>query len=295
MDHPDVRADLGSFIGAVATAAARYPAFYAIDVWRNPGVSSDTAIDFCYCPHTEARFRDALQRRYGTLPALSAAWRRSLTAWSGVHVPHPGAAAVELSDWRHFVAVKLQEDLKFRSDASAPRGARPVTSHTDVARGAPDPWLMTSVVDHYGTSFTMPIGGPARVLAALDTLRSGGRGKSVVARLDIHRVACRQRQRNDHPAGGRCGCGHGQRSSRGAAALSVDPLASLVRDFGHRRAKPGIESVPWRRWPGSSVGTVPSCTAAPASFQDRDPVESDRNARVSHERLPGAVRHEHPG
>ena len=44
--------------------------------------------------------------------------------------------------------------------------------------GRADPWLMTSVVDHYGTSFAAPIGEPARVLAALDTLRSGGRDKS---------------------------------------------------------------------------------------------------------------------
>ena len=97
-----------------------HPAFYAIDVGATPACLPRQPTEFCYCPHTEARFRDALQRRYGTLPALNAAWRRSLTAWSGVHVPRSGAAAVELSDWRQFVVVKLQEDLKFRSDASAP-------------------------------------------------------------------------------------------------------------------------------------------------------------------------------
>ena len=89
MDHPGVRGDLGAFIGALAAASARYPAFYAIDVWRNPGVSSDTAAKFCYCPHTQARFRDALQRKYGALPALNAAWGRSFATWSEVHVPRP--------------------------------------------------------------------------------------------------------------------------------------------------------------------------------------------------------------
>ena len=123
MDHPGVRGDLGAFIGALAAASARYPAFYAIDVWRNPGVSSDTAAKFCYCPHTQARFRDALQRKYGALPALNAAWGRTFAAWSEVHVPRPADAAAPVQDWRQFVAVKLQEDLKVRADASAPRGA----------------------------------------------------------------------------------------------------------------------------------------------------------------------------
>jgi hypothetical protein len=176
MDHPGVRGDLGAFIGALAAFSARYPAFYAIDVWRNPGVSSDTAAKFCYCPHTQARFRDALQRKYGALPALNAAWGRTFATWSEVHVPRPADAAAPVQDWRQFVAVKLQEDLKVRADASAPRGARPVTSHGDLA--AADPWLMTSVVDHYGTSVTAPVGNPTRVLAALDALRSSGRDKS---------------------------------------------------------------------------------------------------------------------
>src|SRR4051812_35353500 len=104
MDHPGVRTDLGAFIGAVAAASARYPAFYAIDVWRNPGVSSNTTARFCYCAHTEARFRDALQRRYRALPALNTAWGRSFAAWSEVHVPRAADSGVYRGDWRQFVA-----------------------------------------------------------------------------------------------------------------------------------------------------------------------------------------------
>jgi hypothetical protein len=223
MDHPGVRGDLGAFIGAVAAASARYPAFYAIDVWRNPGVSSNTAAKFCYCPHTQARFRDALQVKYGALPALNAAWGRSFAAWSEVHVPRPGEAA-PVRDWRQFVAVKLQEDLKFRADASAPRGARTVTSHGDLA--AVDPWLMTSVVDHYGTSLTVPR-GPARVLAALDAVRSSGRDKSwwlgsmsTGSRSDTGAVG-------PNPASdGLLRLWAWAAISRGAAALSVDRVST---------------------------------------------------------------------
>jgi hypothetical protein len=230
MDHPGVRADLGTFIGAVAAASVRYPAFYAIDVWRSPGVSSNTAAKFCYCPHTEARFRDALQRRYGTLPALNAAWGRSFGAWAEVHVPRPRESGPQSDDWQQFVAVKLQEDLKFRSDASAPRGARPVTSHGDLAAGgAVDPWLMTSVVDHYGTSFAPPSGGPARVLAALDVLRSSGRDKvwwlgsmSPGSRSDAGATGATPAR------GGLLRLWAWAAISRGAAALSVDPWRVLA-------------------------------------------------------------------
>ena len=88
--------------------------------------------------------------------------------------------------------------------------------------GAPDPWLMTSVVDHYGTSFTAPIGGPARVLAALDTLRSGGRDKS----WWLGSISVGSRRANvsgTTPTGGPLRLWAWAAISRGAAALSVDP------------------------------------------------------------------------
>ncbi len=57
--------------------------------------------------------------------------------------------------------VKLREDLKMKADASAARGARQVSSHSDAPAvmlsplsgfGNPDDWWMSGAVDHYGTS-----------------------------------------------------------------------------------------------------------------------------------------------
>jgi hypothetical protein len=180
MDHPGVRADLGAFIGAAASAASRHSAFYAIDVWRNPGVSSHGA-QFCYCPYTQARFRDALQRKYRTLDALNAAWTRSFRAWTEIQAPaDPVRSTTDAVDWRQFTAVKLQEDLKFRADASGPRGARAVTAHADaVSRSRVDDWLMTTVVDHYGTSIPSLSGtDPIALMASLDAMRSAARDKT---------------------------------------------------------------------------------------------------------------------
>lgn len=184
-DHPGVRADLASFIGAAAAAAAVHKSFYAIDVWRNPGVSSSTSSRACYCPHTLARFRTALEQKYGTLAALNGAWGRAFPAWSAVGPPRgstgPRLWETAAADWRQFIARKLQQDLKFRADASAPRGARPVTSHSDSGFQG-DAWLMASVVDHYGTSLRQADirGGaqPYSALALLDLAWSAARDRS---------------------------------------------------------------------------------------------------------------------
>ncbi|MEN3337147.1 MAG: beta-galactosidase [Acidobacteriota bacterium] len=180
MDHPGVRADLGAFIGAATAAASRSPAFYAIDVWRNPGASSDSAVEFCYCRFTQARFREALQRRYRTLGALNASWGRTFASWPEVHAPRRLDSTAASADWQQFFAAKLQEDLQFRSDASAARGARAVTSHADaLVSGRANPWLMTPVVDHYGAAIVVPAAvRPARVLASLDLLRSAAKDKT---------------------------------------------------------------------------------------------------------------------
>jgi beta-galactosidase len=181
MDHPGVRSDLGAFIGAAAEEAARHRAFYAIDVWRAPSASSDGVARFCYCANTQARFRDTLQRKYGTVAALNAAWNSSLASWLDVGAPRGRAQSPGNLDWRQFFAAKLQEDLKFRADSSAPRSTRPVASHSDGRSwSGADDWLMATAVDHYGTSISAAVGSSqsAGVLAALDAMRSAARTRS---------------------------------------------------------------------------------------------------------------------
>src|SRR5688500_775968 len=74
LDHPGVRADLAAFIRAVAARAAPHASFYAIDLWSEPHIVNwvwfNTPVEFCFCPHTQRRFREWLRRRYGSLEAL---------------------------------------------------------------------------------------------------------------------------------------------------------------------------------------------------------------------------------
>jgi beta-galactosidase len=197
LDHPGVRADLASFISAAAEAAARQSSFHAIDVWNDPliinDLGTDIALAFCYCRHTRTRFQDWLQATYRSIASLNASWRRTFRTWREPEAPRPRSAAApaQVVDWSTFLAVKLHEDLRLKADASAPRGARPVTSHARVrgllldpaaGPGAPDDWWMTRAVDHYGASLYptrhASAGQPSIALtAALDAVRSAARDK----------------------------------------------------------------------------------------------------------------------
>ena len=199
LDHAGVRADMVSFIGAASTAAARHRSFYAVDVWSEPHLVNwvwfNAPAEFCYCPHTQARFREWLKRKYQKLDAVNAAWYRTFSSWDEVEAPRFGTilSYTDLIDWKTFIAHKLEEDLKLKADASAPRGARPVSSHSDAPAimlsplsgfGNPDDWWMTRSVDYYGTSIYPKHAAAAtpwsavRLSSALDGIRSasGDRG-----------------------------------------------------------------------------------------------------------------------
>jgi beta-galactosidase GanA len=199
LDHAGVRADMVAFIAAVSTAAARHQSFYAIDVWSEPHLVNwvwfNTPVEFCYCPYTQGRFREWLKGKYRTVEAVNAAWYRTFSSWEEIGAPRFGTilSYTDFIDWKTFIATKLQEDLKLKADASAPRGARPVSSHSDAPAimlsplsgfGNPDDWWMTRSVDHYGTSIypkhaaAATPWSPVRLTSALDGIRSaaGDRG-----------------------------------------------------------------------------------------------------------------------
>ena len=113
LDHAGVRADMVAFIGAVSAAAARHQSFYAIDVWSEPHLVNwvwfNTPVEFCYCPHTQARFRDWLKARYRTLDGAQRA--RGIAPSARGTSPRRRDYGTILSysdfiDWKTFVAVE---------------------------------------------------------------------------------------------------------------------------------------------------------------------------------------------
>ncbi len=171
MDHPGVRKADMAFYTALAERARRNPAFVGFDLWSEPHVinwATPTYIpspEFCFCKNTLAKFRAWLQKKYGTIEKLNAAWYRQYGAWSEVE---PGRMSTILSytdyiDWKTFIADKLGDDLHDRYEAVkkvAP--GQIVTSHAAGVglfsspnhwEGQSDDWTMARQVDYYGTSF----------------------------------------------------------------------------------------------------------------------------------------------
>ena len=171
MDHPGVRkADL-AFYAALAEHVRGRAAFIGWDLWSEPHIinwANPTYIsnpEFCFCKNTVARFRRWLEKKYGDIAKLNAAWYRHYDNWGDVQ---PGRLSTILSytdyiDWKMFIADKLGGDLRDRYLAvkqTAPGTI--VTSHAAGVglfsspnhwEGQPDDWTMARQVDFYGTSF----------------------------------------------------------------------------------------------------------------------------------------------
>jgi beta-galactosidase len=199
IDHPGVRREIEKFLRALAAQAVRSPALYGWDAWSEPHVINWAEFpwlnnpEFCYCPSSQARFRDWLREKYGTLAALNAAWYRNFSRWEQVEPPRSSTilSYTDYLDWRAFIPAKLAGDLRTRVAAiRSAGGAHPVTSHAAVpgiftsptyGYGSPDDFLMTASGDFFGTSIYPKHAASVRpwpypmLSAGLDFTRSAGR------------------------------------------------------------------------------------------------------------------------
>ena len=198
IDHPGVRGEIAEFLEALSRDANRSPALYGWDVWSEPHVINWAEFpflsnpEFCFCPNSQARFREWLKVKYGRLDALNAAWYRRFERWEQVEPPRASTilSYTDYLDWRTFIDDKLAGDLKTRVEAVRRADhAHPITSHAAVPAlftspgdgyGEPDDWKMATAADFFGTSLypkhsesTQP--WPyAQLAAGLDFARSSG-------------------------------------------------------------------------------------------------------------------------
>ena len=180
-DHPGVRRAVLRFFEEVARRASASPAFHAYDLWSEPAVMNwalPTYIpnaQYCYCPHSMARFRDWLRAKHGSLDQLNRAWYRTFSSWDEVEPPRFGTILTyaDFMDWRVYIGEKIAADLKARAGAvKSVDKAHPATSHapnpSPVFRtladsmDASDDYLMKDAVDFFGTSFYPKLTSPDR-------------------------------------------------------------------------------------------------------------------------------------
>ena len=201
-DHAGVQKKILDFFRAAARAVKGKAALYGWDLWSEPHiinwaevyyVGDLKSVQFCYCHSTQARFREWLKKKYGTIEALNKAWYRTLRAWDEVEPPRFGTILTftDYIDWKEFISDKLAEDLALK--AAAVRSVLPdtvVTSHSAGPglftrpdwSGTPDDRKMSDSVDFYGASiypkhaWTIKPWSPTYRSSGLDFVRSMGLG-----------------------------------------------------------------------------------------------------------------------
>ena len=196
-DHPGVRQAVLKFFREAARHAARSPAFYGWDLWSEPHIINWAEINyipnatFCYCPHSQARFREWLRGKYGSLDALNKAWYRQFHDWKQVEPPRFDTilSYTDFMDWRIFITEKLAADLAARSQtvkeilpgavATSHSAAPSALGSLAGGDGNPDDWLMHKSVDYYGCSLypkhsLPPHWSVTRLTVAMDLERSAG-------------------------------------------------------------------------------------------------------------------------
>lgn len=169
-DHPGVHQSAERFMTRLAAQVAERPNFLAWDLWSEPHIVQWGYFDylpqpaiFCYCTHTVQRFRDWLQRKYGTIEKLNRAWYRKFSSWDTVTPPKfiSLMTYTDYIDWIHFIQDKLAEDLTWRQNSVRKADQHLVTSHSAVPmvlsnpldeQGSPDDWKMARAVEVWGTS-----------------------------------------------------------------------------------------------------------------------------------------------
>lgn len=171
-DHPRVQEKILAFFSETAEAVKDKPAFYGWDLWSEPHIinwaevyylGNPEYLQFCYCPHTMARFRDWLQKKYRKLENLNESWYRTYRDWEEVEPPRFGTILTytDYIDWKEFISDKLAEDLALKAEAVkkiVPQSV--VTSHSAIPgifsrpnwNGTPDDRKMADSVDYYGVS-----------------------------------------------------------------------------------------------------------------------------------------------
>jgi beta-galactosidase len=180
-DHPGVRRAVLRFFEEVARRASASPVLHAYDVWSEPAVMNWALpayipnAQYCYCPHSMARFRDWLRAKHGGLEPLNQAWYRTFSSWDEVEPPRFGTILTysDFMDWRVYIGEKIAADLAARAAAvRSVDAAHPATSHapnpSPVFRtladstDASDDYLMKDAVDYFGTSFYPKLTSPDR-------------------------------------------------------------------------------------------------------------------------------------
>jgi len=175
LDNDDVRARAEKFLTALVERYRDNSAVFGYDVWN------EGAVQECYCSATQAKFREWLKAKYGSIEALGRAWHRySYADWESVHPPL-GNGYADALDWAAFRRDDAIRLLKWRVDLIRRLDKRnAITAHASFG-GLPNEiwWRHAAAVDSYGFTWvsTRHSGKPWMQFQIIDLARGASRGK----------------------------------------------------------------------------------------------------------------------
>ena len=174
LDNEDVRGQAEKFLTALVERYRDNPATLGYDVWNEGGVQE------CYCPATQAKFREWLKAKYGTIEALGRAWHRySFGNWESVHPPRGNGGYPDSLDWLAFRRDDAIRLLRWRTELIRRLDKRnKITAHSTGLLTEIE-WRTAADVDSYGYTWVASRHGndPWMQFQAVDLVRGASRGK----------------------------------------------------------------------------------------------------------------------
>jgi len=174
LDNEDVRTQAGKFLTALVERYRDRPSVLGYDEWN------EGAVQECYCPATQVKFREWLKAKYGTVEALGHAWHRySLGDWESVHPPHGTGGYPDSLDWLAFRRDDAMRLLRWRTELIRRLDQRNrITAH-GVGALTEIEWRTVDDVDSYGYTWVASRHGndPWMQFQAVDLVRGAARGK----------------------------------------------------------------------------------------------------------------------
>ena len=183
LDNDDFKALAEQFLLALATHYKDHPGLGGYDIWNECNISPNV----CYCPGTQAKFRQWLEAKYGDLHTLGQAWRRySFAEWEDVTAPHTFGPYPDTLDWLQFRIDNAHELMRWR--AQLIRSVDPecaITAHglgltlARMPQAVTDDWKAAAEVESYGVTWGSSRHGdePWKQMQAFDLIRASSRGK----------------------------------------------------------------------------------------------------------------------
>ncbi|MCU6796542.1 beta-galactosidase [Paenibacillus sp. WQ 127069] len=183
LDFAEAKEHAGRFLRELVTRYKDHPGMYGYDVWNECNYSPNIG----YSSATQAKFREWLELKYGSLKKLNKAWNRyTYASWEDVQAPKQIAQFPECMDWLQFKKENFHNHMQWRIDLiRSLDNDNLITAHgiaaslESMASGGSDDWLAASKVESYGMTWVTARKGsePWKQAHAIDLLRASSRRK----------------------------------------------------------------------------------------------------------------------